>query len=79
MYIFSFLHFFSIIVIKKNFRDHPYHGVVILGGTWGVKLNDSVIRKQFKHSFDLMFRDPLFYSSRKNGGTDQTMLKKYVW
>jgi hypothetical protein len=26
-----------------------------------------------------MFQDPLFYSSRKNGGTDQTMLKKYVW
>ena len=61
-------------------RDHPNHGVPILGGTWGTKLElDSIVRKQFNNSFNKMFQDPLFYASRRKAGPDQTLLKKYVW
>ena len=60
-------------------RDHPDHGVQMLGGTWGAKLDQQFVRENFNNSFRKMFKDPIFYTSRRKGGSDQTILKKYVW
>ena len=60
-------------------RDHPDHGVQMLGGTWGAKLDQQFVREDFNNSFRKMFKDPIFYTSRRTGGSDQTILKKYVW
>ena len=60
-------------------RDHPYHGVAILGGTWGVKLNDSKVRRAMEKSFTKMRRDPKSRSPRTKAGPDQTLLSRYIW
>ena len=60
-------------------RDHPYHGVAILGGTWGVKLERPEVRQAFSRSFVKMAKDPRSTSPRDRAGPDQTLLKRYIW
>ena len=60
-------------------RDHPYHGVAILGGTWGVKLSNSKGRQAFAKSFARMAKDPQSKAPRTKAGPDQVLLKRHVW
>lgn len=60
-------------------RDHPYHGVAILGGTWGVKLSNSKVRQAFAKSFARMAKDPQSKAPRTKAGPDQVLLKRHVW
>ena len=60
-------------------RDHPHHDIGVLGGTWGIKLSNPTIRKQYGDSFKLMLRDPIASSKRDIHGPDQTALTKYIW
>jgi hypothetical protein len=61
-------------------RDHPNHGVAILGGTWGVKLTRPEIRQKFEKSFNDMFDDTKeMFGSRSESQHDQNLLKTHIW
>ena len=60
-------------------RDHPYHDISILGGLWGIKFQNTVIREKFTQSFNQLLSDPLVNSTRTTHGPDQTALTKYFW
>ena len=60
-------------------RDHPHHGVAILGGTWGVKLERPKVREAFSRSFVKMAKDRRSVSPRNKAGPDQSLLKDYIW
>ena len=67
---------------QKDFhvlRDHPQHGIHILGGTWGVKLTKPTIRKSMVNAMKRMFKHPKFYAPRDKAGPDQDMLSRYIW
>ena len=60
-------------------RDHPYHDISILGGMWGIKFQNTIIREKFTQSFNQLLSDPLVNSTRTIHGPDQTALTKYFW
>ena len=60
-------------------RDHPGHNTTILGGLWGIKLQNKEIREKYISSFNMMCHDPLVNTTRLEYGTDQDLLLKYFW
>ena len=58
-------------------RDHPAHGVPILGGLWGARLTRS--RRAWKFIWTAMMADPLSRSVRGSKGADQSLLQRHVW
>ena len=59
-------------------RDHPNHKEEILAGMWGVKLTSS-IRMKLHQSFDKIFESNVFYNNPDQRGSDQELLKEYIW
>ncbi len=61
-------------------RDHPGHGVNILGGTWGVKLVKPEIRQNCHRSMEnLRNHKRMYYAHRKYYDLDQQALTLYFW
>ena len=60
-------------------RDHPWHGVSIMGGGWGAKLDTQHRRDTWKTTWDNMLSDSRLYSGSDKKGPDQDLLHKYVW
>ena len=60
-------------------RDHPWHGVPIMGGGWGAKLDTQQRRDNWNISWDKMLADSRLYSGSDEKGHDQALLLKYVW
>ena len=60
-------------------RDHPNHGVFVLGGMWGVKLNNEKIRQNMEKSFHKGFGEKIFYANRYGKQPDQEFLSWFVW
>ena len=65
-------------------RDHPYHGVALLGASWGTDLSRKVFgkrvsaRQAWKESWKYILQDYLTYSKRESWGPDQKILTKYI-
>ena len=60
-------------------RDHPNHGVFVLGGMWGVKLINEKIRQFMEKSFDEGFDAKIFYANRYGKQPDQDFLSRFIW
>ena len=62
-------------------RDHPAHGIEILGSGWGVSLGpaNSTVRTLMSEAFHAGSRDTLFWAPRDSYGPDQGFLKRYLW
>jgi len=62
-------------------RDHPSHGIEILGSGWGARLgpSNSTVRKLFSKAFHKASLDYIFWAVRTAWGPDQNFLKKYIW
>ena len=60
-------------------RDHPWHNTSILGGLWGIKLQNKEIRETYIKSFNMLLHDPLVNATRLEYGPDQDLLLKYFW
>ena len=62
-------------------RDHPSHGVEVLGSGWGARLgpHNSIVRKLFRESFMKASHDYVFWAERKSWGPDQNFLNRYIW
>ena len=66
-----------------SMRDHPYHGVALLGASWGTDLTRKVFgnrvsaRQAWKESWKYILQDYLTYSKRESWGPDQIILTKY--
>ena len=62
-------------------RDHPQHGVPMLGGLWGVRRTKS--RKAWidvwTDLWTAIIADPLSQKDRGKKGPDQTLLSRHVW
>ena len=59
-------------------RDHPWHGVEILGGLWGVKLWMPETRENMMGSYmQMMMNSTDAYLPRTTRGVDQTLLSRY--
>ncbi len=57
-------------------RDHKYHGVAVMGGMFGMRLDD-VNAATLKEVFANMVKSS---PRRRSGkGYDQTLLSKYLW
>ena len=56
-------------------RDHPAHGIEILGSGWGVRL--AQLERSFVESaFMAALKDPMFWAPRESYGQDQGFLKR---
>ena len=60
-------------------RDHPWHPVPMLGGGWGARLTDSKIREHWNSSWTKILNNPKAFSSKKDKGPDQDILRDNVW
>ena len=60
-------------------RDHPGHGIPLIGASWGSNLSLDKARKFWQHTWEDIFNDTLTYTSRKIKGPDQTIINRYVW
>jgi len=60
-------------------RDHPGHGKTFLGGLWGSKLENKLMRQLWTGQWIKMLEDPLAYSDRSLKGPDEKLLDHYVW
>jgi len=60
-------------------RDHPHHGVKILGSGWGSKLVREETRMNWQKAWNSGFTDKLVWAKRNDYGPDQTFLKKYIF
>ena len=54
-------------------RDHPAHGIEILGSGWGVRLGPqrSGVRRVFREAWRTASHDTMFWAARKAYGPDQ--------
>ena len=57
-------------------RDHPEHGVGILGSGWGVKLGNVEVRNRWKKVWSEAAEDDIFWADRFERGYDQMLLYK---
>ena len=62
-----------------SMRDHPYHTVPLLGGTWGARITDKTIRQKWKETWEGILEDKLAYAPRTAKGPDQDLLRDHVW
>ena len=62
-------------------RDHPSHGIEVLGSGWGTRLGpyNSTVRKLFRESFLKASHDYIFWAKRDSWGPDQNFLNRYIW
>jgi len=60
-------------------RDHPQHGVPLLGGLWGARITNMNMRLKWKSTWEQMLKDEKTYSPRGSKKHDQDLLKAYVW
>ena len=60
-------------------RDHPEHGVALVGASWGSNLTLNLTRKKWKRVWDGMLKDKRIWSARGSWGPDQELLHNYVW
>ena len=62
-------------------RDHPSHGVEILGSGWGARLGpqNSTVRRLFNESFLKASHDYIFWAKQDAWGPDQNFLTRYIW
>lgn len=59
-------------------RDHPAHGIEILGSGWGIRM--AQLERSFVESaFITAVKDPMFWAPREGYGHDQGFLKRYIW
>jgi len=70
--------------IKSNYsfhvmRDHPHHGVPMLGGLWGWRTTVRSARPDWSSVWKRLLRDPLARAPRTEWGQDQTLLRRYIW
>ncbi|KAL7643492.1 UNVERIFIED_CONTAM: hypothetical protein RMT77_005474 [Armadillidium vulgare] len=56
-------------------RDHPHHSLQIMGGTWGMRMNESN-RKLLRRLRDKMFKKAFYDVNTK---IDQPILKVVLW
>ncbi len=56
-------------------RDHPAHGIEILGSAWGVRMR-KLERDFAREAFKAGAKDGLFWAGRKSYGHDQGFLKR---
>lgn len=59
-------------------RDHPDHGVPMLGGMWGWR-RATRTRPDWDSVWKRLLRDPLAKAPRSEWGHDQTLLRRYIW
>ena len=62
-----------------SMRDHPQHRTPLLGGTWGARITEPGVRREWKKSWEKMLGDKLAFAPRSAKGPDQDLLKFYVW
>jgi hypothetical protein len=70
------------IVSDKSFhiiRDHPAHGIEILGGTFGVKLKEFNKKYKIKNIDEYILEYRKLYHKHINRNTDQFFLKEKIW
>ena len=61
-------------------RDHPWHGVPIMGGGWGSRLDTEERRHRWADSWRRMRGDQRLHASAATGkGADQDLLRAHVW
>ena len=61
-------------------RDHPWHGVPIMGGGWGSRLDTEQRRQRWADSWRRMRGDARVHASAATGkGADQDLLRAHVW
>ena len=62
-------------------RDHPGHHTPILGGLWGAKFDNSVLkfRQLWFSGWDKILKDNLTYADRSRKQPDQMILRRYIW
>ena len=56
--------------------DHPSHGSNIMGGMWGVKLQNSLIRNNWTEAWTKGFKDHEMWSDPTQYGSDQNFLDR---
>ena len=64
-----------------SMRDHPFHCVPLLGGTWGLNVTVDTIRQQWGKSLQNIMEDPLNKLGAQGAinGPDQDLLEKWIW
>ena len=60
-------------------RDHPWHPVAMLAGGWGTRLENPEVREHWRTSWQRMKKDPKAFSTKKDKGPDQDLLRDHVW
>ena len=60
-------------------RDHPAHPFSMLGGMWGAKLDNGLVRRLFKSSWRDILNDKQTYAAKELNGPDQDILNSHVW
>ena len=60
-------------------RDHPWHGVPIMGGGWDSRLDTEVRREHWRNSWSRMLGDKQVFTDSRGKGADQDLLSRHVW
>ena len=63
---------------SRTLRDHPYHGVVILGGAWDTILKRGGARHRWQRAWIHILADNMTWTERGIRGPDQNILG-HVW
>ena len=59
-------------------RDHPNHGVPMLGSAWGTRLTDPTVRLGWLKTWKKGITSSIVWAKRNDYGPDQTFLKRYI-
>ena len=57
-------------------RDHPAHGVTVVGSTWGTKLTDLGTRMSWMSTWRKGLTKKLLWAPRNKWGPDQDFLHR---
>jgi hypothetical protein len=57
-------------------RDNPAHDIGMLAGTWGAKVSDHKIRKEWALSMKNMLGNKRAFEDRTKAGADQYLLNR---
>ena len=61
-----------------SMRDHPWHGVPLVGGGWGARMTDDN-REQWEDIWKDILEDPDTFADKWQKGQDQDILTSHVW